>query len=136
MSEIITDKLTGKTSAGDVDVTSEGGAVTFQLQQGLAKAWCKWNASVVVDDSFNQSSMVDVGTGDYEVVFANNFAAASKFAAGALGGHYGVAGGFTSWTGGGNNNTHADRIKVQFVNSAGGVIDADKNSLVVHGDLA
>ena len=37
MSEIITNKLTGKTAAGDVDITSEGGAVTMQLQQGLAK---------------------------------------------------------------------------------------------------
>jgi len=130
------DELQGITSAGDITVTSEGGAATQSLQQGLAKAWCKWNASVTVDDSFNQSSMVDVGTGDYEVVFTNDFAAASKFAAGALGGNYGVASGYTSWTGGGNNNTHADRIKVQFQNSSGTNTDADKNSIVVHGDLA
>ena len=118
MSTILVNTLTGTSTAGSIAVTGEGNSTTTNLQQGLAKVWCKWNASVTVDDSFNQSSMVDVGTGDYEVVFTNDFAAASKFAAGALGGHYGVAGGFTSWTGGGNNNTHADRIKVQFVNSS------------------
>jgi hypothetical protein len=37
MSTILVDNLTGKTSAGDITVTSEGGAATMQLQQGLAK---------------------------------------------------------------------------------------------------
>jgi len=130
------DTLTGVTTAGSISVTGEGHTTTTNLQQGLTKVWCKWNASVTVDDSFNQSSMVDVGTGDYEVVFTNDFGAASKFAAGALGGQYGVASGFMSWTGGGNNNTHADRIKVQFVNSSGSPTDCDKNTILVVGDLA
>ena len=61
MSEIITNKLTGKTAAGDVDVTSEGGNVTFQLQQGLAKAWMNLNSTgtVAIRDSFNISSVTD-----------------------------------------------------------------------------
>ena len=37
MSEMIVNKLTGKTSAGDIDVVSEGGGATMQLQQGLTK---------------------------------------------------------------------------------------------------
>ena len=37
MSTVITDNLTGKTSAGDVTITSEGGSATMQLQQGVAK---------------------------------------------------------------------------------------------------
>lgn len=130
------DDLRGNTAAGNITITSEGGSATMQLQQGLAKVWCKWNASVTVDDSFNQSSMVDVGTGDYEVVFTNSFGSASSFAAGGLGGQQGTVSGFMTWTGGGNNNTHADRIKVQFQNSSGSPADCDKNSIVVHGDLA
>ena len=43
MSEIKVDTLTGKTTAGDITVTSEGGAATMQLQQGLAKAWVGFN---------------------------------------------------------------------------------------------
>ena len=41
MSEIKVDTLTGKTSAGDITVTSEGGAATQSLQQGLAKVGFK-----------------------------------------------------------------------------------------------
>tara|TARA_R100001510_G_C7575854_1_gene150607 strand:+ start:188 stop:577 length:390 start_codon:yes stop_codon:yes gene_type:complete len=74
MSEVITDKLTGKTAAGDVDVTSEGGAVTFQLQQGLAKTWVKASDAAVVADSLNVSTGVDNGTGDYQFNLSNSMA--------------------------------------------------------------
>ena len=136
MSEIKTDKLTGTSTAGSILVTGEGNSTTTNLQQGLAKVWCKWNSSVTVDDSFNQSSMVDNGTANYEVVFTNNFAAASKFAAAGIAGQYAVAGAFVSWTGGGNNTAHADRIKVQCLNSSGSEAAADKNTIIIHGDLA
>jgi hypothetical protein len=136
MSTILVNTLTGTSTAGSIAVTGEGNSTTTNLQQGLTKVWCKWNASVTVDDSFNQSSMVDVGTGDYEVVFTNDMAAASKFSAAGCGGQQGTAGGFIQWTGGGNNNTHADRIKIQFANSSGSPTDCDKNTILVVGDLA
>ena len=126
------------TSVLNVDTIADkaGTGPVALTKQSAAKAWCKWNASVTVDDSFNQSSMVDVGTGDYEVVFTNSFGSASSFAAGGIGGQYGVGSGYMSWTGGGDNSTHADRIKVQFQNSSGTNTDVDKNSVIVHGDLA
>jgi len=73
MSEIITDKLTGKTSAGDVTITSEGGSATMQLQQGVAKAWANFqgNSTAVFRDGFNNSSLTDNGAGDYTVTFTN-----------------------------------------------------------------
>ena len=68
MSEIITDKLTGKTSAGDVTITSEGGSATMQLQQGVAKAWINMDGTgtITTRDSFNISSITDSGTGTYQ----------------------------------------------------------------------
>ena len=45
MSTIVADNLTGKTTAGSVTVTSEGGAATQSLQQGLAKVWVNINGS-------------------------------------------------------------------------------------------
>ncbi len=68
MSEIITDKLTGKTAAGNVTITSEGGAATMQLQQGVAKAWVNFNGTgtIAFRDSFNHSSLTDLTTGTYE----------------------------------------------------------------------
>jgi len=74
MSEIITDKLTGKTSAGDVTITSEGGSATMQLQQGLAKAWNNTNnIGTVINDSFAISSLTDVDTGRQEHNVTNSF---------------------------------------------------------------
>jgi hypothetical protein len=74
MSTIIADNLTGKTSAGNVTVTSEGGATTFQLQQGLVKQWANVSgeASPVIDDSLNSSSMTDVSAGRRKITFTNN----------------------------------------------------------------
>ena len=76
MSEIITDKLTGKTSAGDVTITSEGGAVTMQLQQGVAKAWFDITqvGTTSLLDSFNCSSVTDSAVGQSEIIFTANMA--------------------------------------------------------------
>ena len=70
MSELKVDKLTGKTSTGDITVTSEGGAATMQLQQGLAKAWVNFDGGVTtpsVIEGLNSSSITDYGSGDYSV---------------------------------------------------------------------
>ena len=76
MSTIKADNLTGKTTAGDVTVTSEGGAATFQLQQGLVKQWHYFNhATTTVNDSFNVSSITDVTTGQYDPQTTNNMSA-------------------------------------------------------------
>ena len=73
MSEIITDKLTGKTSAGDVTITSEGGSATMQLQQGVAKAWAFTTADgQTINDSFNVSTLVDNGVGIHTIEYTNN----------------------------------------------------------------
>jgi len=76
MSEIITNKLTGKTSAGNVTITSEGGAATLQLQQGLAKHFVNFDASSgtpTSQDSFNVSSLTDSATGKFGINVTNNY---------------------------------------------------------------
>jgi len=72
MSEIITDNLTGKTSAGDVTITSEGGAATQSLQQGLAKAWLDCNNDASLNDSLNIASGTDNSTGNYTHSFTSS----------------------------------------------------------------
>jgi hypothetical protein len=75
MSEIKVDALTGKTSAGDITVTSEGGAATMQLQQGLAKMWAFYRqglgASQILYGSLNVTSLTDAGTGETLLSFVN-----------------------------------------------------------------
>ena len=81
MSTVIADNLTGKTSAGDITVTSEGGAATMQLQQGLAKAWVRIDGTgtAAIDDSLNCGSLIDNGTGDYSVARVNNMSSADTY---------------------------------------------------------
>ena len=74
MSEIKVDTLTGKTTAGDITVTSEGGAATMQLQQGLAKAWVNINqtSTQAIRDSLNVSSISDTGVGRTQITVTNS----------------------------------------------------------------
>ena len=78
MSEIKVDTLTGKTSAGDITVTSEGGAATMQLQQGLEKTWAYFIATMTsIGDSLNISSISDEGTGDSGMNLSNSMASSN-----------------------------------------------------------
>jgi len=81
MSEIKVDTLTGKTSAGSITVTSEGGSATMQMQQGLAKFWITHDGTgtPTAIDSFNVGSITDVGQGNYKYNFSNNFATAKGY---------------------------------------------------------
>ena len=74
MSTILVDNLTGKTAAGNVTVTSEGGAATTQLQQGLCKQWINFDgtSTIAIRDSYNTTSISDNGTGNYTVTVASD----------------------------------------------------------------
>jgi hypothetical protein len=73
-SELKVDKFTGVTTAGSIDVTGEGNSTTTNLQQGLAKVFINFNGTgtIATRDSFNTSSIADLGTGNYRVVYNNN----------------------------------------------------------------
>ena len=56
--------------------TSGGSSSTpQQIEQGRAKAWVDFNGTgtLAIRDSFNVSSVTDVGTGNYTVNFPNSF---------------------------------------------------------------
>ena len=44
--------------------TSEGGAATTNIVQGLAKFWIRHASAASINDSFNASSVTDNATGD------------------------------------------------------------------------
>jgi hypothetical protein len=87
MSTILVDNLTGKTSAGDITVTSEGGAATQSLQQGLCKVWINFNGTgtIATRDSFNVSSISDEGGGLYQYDFSNAMSNANYSGSGMVG---------------------------------------------------
>ena len=67
------DSITGVTTAGSISVTGEGNSTTTNLQQGLAKAWNRFGGTNVptLQDSFNNSTATDNGTGDYTFSFTS-----------------------------------------------------------------
>ena len=137
MSEVITDKLTGKTSAGDVEVTSEGGAVTMQLQQGLTKTWVHFDGSstVSIEDSLNTSSVDDNGTGYFDVNFSSSFGNGNYTLSGSAG-STGVSTTPTSIRPAATFATGSVTFNVLFATSgANGTADYPQNSVKVAGDL-
>jgi len=135
MSEIITDKLTGKTSAGDVTITSEGGSATMQLQQGVAKAWINHSGSTTVRDSFNVASNTDNGAGDYTTNYSN-----------AMGnGDYTMSGSTEGTVASNNGNLSVkdsnaalttSGVRHIIINNSNNAADRDPVLVIVHGDLA
>ena len=77
-SKLVLDNLAGRTTAGSISVVAEGNGTTTNLQQGLAKAWTKVSADgATVNDSFNNTSITDTGTGIQTVNHANDFSSAN-----------------------------------------------------------
>jgi len=78
---VATDQIRGNTAANSVTVVGEGGTVTTNLQQGLAKYWVTFTqASNAVGDSFNHASATDNGTGDHTLTITNDFSSAEHAA--------------------------------------------------------
>ena len=73
-SQLKVDTITGVTTAGSIAVTGEGNSTTTNLQQGLAKAWVRFNGggTAAINDSFNIGSLTDDGTGLYTFAFSSN----------------------------------------------------------------
>ena len=72
-------QLSGIDTAGSIAVQGEG-TNTTNLQQGLCKSWVFFDGSespLTNRDSFNVSSLVDNGTGNYDQVYTNNMSSAN-----------------------------------------------------------
>jgi len=127
------DEMQGVTSAGDITITSEGGAATMSLQQGVAKAWMHSDFSSL-QDSFNASSLADTGSGDNGINYTNNMSSAN----------YSV--GVKSQPTSGNDTNLNSIVKFgsqtssvvngQAGNVSGSLFDCPAIYITVHGDLA
>ena len=60
---------------GSASAIAGEGTASTNLQQGLAKHWCSFNGTgtIAVTDSFNNASITDNGTGDYNTAITNDF---------------------------------------------------------------
>ena len=62
-------------STGQTTIVGEGGTTTTSVQQGLCKAWIRFNgeSTIAIDDSFNMASITDNDTGYYTTTYTNPF---------------------------------------------------------------
>lgn len=142
-SELQVDELKGVTADGDITITSEGGAATMQLQQGLIKSWLKFEqiGTHETKDSFNISSVTDEATGRTDPIsFTNNMNNANYSGCMYQNG-YDPGDGSTTNTG--FNNHYAGGLGDYATGSVGmgahnnsGFVDANNIQLSVWGDLA
>ena len=152
MSTIVTDTITGKStattitigstpvvsaSANSMTIRGEGSNQT-SIQQGLAKVWTLWDASGTPShrDSFNSGSITDHGTGEQTIAFTTSMANAVFTCSGQVGN--------------GNDNdtsnaqmrrassaTGSQRCTIGYAASGTTAqFDYAFCSLIVHGDLA
>ena len=140
MSEILVDNLTGKTSAGSVTVTSEGGAATQSLQQGLLKAWVNYdnNTSLVVEDSLNVSSGTDEDLGNTSIALTNSFSNANFCQTMGTGdnGRVWSVGHALGTTDTASKKTTSGTWFHTTNGTAGTAGDLDENNIMMSGDLA
>jgi len=126
MSEILTNKLTGVSTAGDVTVTD--GSVTMKMQDGLAVVGIYYDLTNNINQqSWNVSSVTDHGTGNMQVIYTNNVSGNAISVYLCSNGTYGVGEIFGS-----GSNSHYQRIR----DTGGTLQDTTQTGSSVHGDLA
>ena len=137
LSKIDADGVTGlqETLTATTTVPSEGGAVTTNLVQGVAKAWVNHSGSTTVRDSFNVASNTDNGTGDYTTNYSN-----------AMGnGDYTMSGSTEGTVASNNGNLGVkdsnaalttSGVRHIIINNSNNAADRDPVLVIVHGDLA
>jgi hypothetical protein len=138
MSTILVNTLTGTSTAGSIAVTGEGNSTTTNLQQGLAKGWVNFNGTATfngsddeIRDSFNITSTIDQGSGDYDFGYTTNMSNEN----------YAVAG-IANGSGASNAMINLDgaitssAVVLRTINTADNRQDSDHCLVSVHGDLA
>ena len=131
MSTLRTNALEGVDAKNSITIVAGAGNITTtNVQEGLVKAWCKFNgeaSSIANDDSFNVSGLTDNGTGDYTVAI-NNDMANDDYAITCNGSEqvfsiYNIS------------NTHAGTVRV-YSQHQDSSTDAQEASVQITGDLA
>ena len=135
------DEMQGVTSAGDITITSEGGAATQSLQQGLCKTWCNLNfTSTTPRDDINIASITDNGTADMTLTYTNAMSN-NNYATSGMSGEVSGSGNpdgiiMCARAGGYDNAFGTSFVRVRCVNVSGTAIERAFGAVSIHGDLA
>ena len=120
----------GRTTAvlnNDTTYRSDGGAVTQNVVQSLAKAWAIYTSasSFSTQNSFNSSGLTDRGTGDGRINFTNVFQDQHVCQSGVSASRHT-----------GNGDASSSYINVVTLDSSHSFEDTSRTTGIAHGDLA
>jgi len=146
-SQLNVDTIVDKAGSGGTNVkvantstyVSEGGAVTQNTVQGIAKCWVKFDPTALsgtgttgVGDSFNLTSMTDNGSGSHTITINNDMSSANYSTPTAPNADY-TSGGVGVYAGA---KTHATGSFIFVSKRNNASADSDYGGVTVHGDLA
>ena len=129
---VATDQIRGNTAANSVTVVAEGGTVTTNLQQGLAKVWMQATSasSVSIQDSFNVASLADTSAGAITPSFTNDMSTTAYSLT------FGQSQFHSSLDTGGAGAITTGSYKHTTSNSSHAATDSAGQCSTLHGDLA
>lgn len=133
------------TLKADTLVASDGTSPVTLTKQSAAKAWVIFGDTAsagnpVINQSFNQSSLTDHGTGDQTLAFVNNMSTAKGYTVGGVMGHSSDITTYVYSVQPKQDDSVATSgarlVSVYAGATASGVGDYDYSSSTFHGDLA
>jgi len=129
---VATDQIRGNTAANSVTVVAEGGTVTTNLQQGLAKVWMQATSasSVSIQDSCSVSSLADTSAGAITPSFTNDMSTTAYSLT------FGQSQFHSSLDTGGAGAITTGSYKHTTSNSSHAATDSAGQCSTLHGDLA
>jgi len=137
--------MAGKILADQIEHSTAGSINTNFVVEGVAKCWSTHQHGDTVDDSFNQSSLTDSGTGLFICNFSSNMNSTKYIVGGGVGVYSsnGRGGDFSGMNmgGGSTDNRATDHCDVVIQVSSSGssnsiLSDRDWSMHIFHGDLA
>jgi hypothetical protein len=120
----------------DTITASDGTSPVTLTKQSAAKAWVNFNGTgtIATRDSFNLSSLSDIGTGEYSVTIASAMSNTNYAVIGAVGRNANDGSMFSNPVGTTANTTTTQRVKGLYVD--GGPIDMTQMCSSLLGDLS
>ena len=142
-SQLNVDTIVDKAGSGGTNVkvantstyVSDGGAVTQNTVQGIAKTWLVHNAASL-QNSLNVSSITDISQGEQTISFSNSMANTNYVIAGLLGNNNNSASNTMNSTRPYQWNTSSFKSMTLYNSGVGAVTDYDHTDNMVVGDLA
>tara|TARA_A100001391_G_scaffold185086_1_gene153479 strand:+ start:122 stop:502 length:381 start_codon:yes stop_codon:yes gene_type:complete len=126
--------MTGKITVGTIQDTAGTALASTFVTNGVAKSWTRFNTttSTTLNDSFNVSTLTDLGTGNTQINLTNSMGNTTYAVLGLC--QYQSNLGQTIMEGPSDIATGSYEVYVKTNNNV--VYDADFNSTAIFGDLA